>query len=813
MAKTKSKTKRTGSRKTPKQSSRTNRGGAGPAPIAIGQHPLAAEAARRQAANAYDSAEALWNQILAERPDDYCALYHLGVLHMQKSPAAPAEACAALKRVCDRFPQDAAVRMHYGLALKQAGDPVAAEGEMTRAIDLKPDYAEAHNNLGVVLNVLLREREARACFAEALRLKPGYSAAQRNLAALTESSDDGGKRLRAEALARADDFPAAIEIYRELVDAGAKNLNDYYALAECYRRIDSFDEAARVLEQALSVDPGNARTLMALAQSRYDNGACESALAALAEVPQDGPESGRIHHLRANIYKAQKLYDLAREEYERALVHRGEDARLHNDYSLLLQTMNLSTDSSMHLLRSIQLDPNNWQTYNNLANVIKDQGNVLESIDLYERAIELAPKPAPLISNLLLTINYVNGLSNEAVYDGHKRFAAALSHIVPKFRHANACEPDKRLRVGYVSADFRGHSVAYFFWPLLTHHDRSQVEVFLYSNVKVQDEMTSRIRAEADHWRAVHGLQAAQIADMIADDGIDILIDLSGHTGGNLLDVFQHKPAPLQVSWLGYPNTTGLETIDYRIVDDVVEPEGEAEAFSSEQIVRLPDGFHCMSENQDLPDPAPAPHLTAGHVQFGSFNYLAKVNEQVIAAWAEILRAVPDSRMMLKARGLGDTLSNDAYMRLFERYGVSRNRIDIVAYQPTAQQHLGLYNRIDIALDTFPYNGTTTTCEALSMSVPVVAMLGHNHCSRVSASLLKQVGLVDLVASDPKDYVAKAVALARDSAQMSRLRAELPARLAGSPLRDEAGFAKKFEQALRHMWHRHCASQRVSEPA
>jgi predicted O-linked N-acetylglucosamine transferase (SPINDLY family) len=470
----------------------------------------------------------------------------------------------------------------------------------------------------------------------------------------------------------------------------------------------------------------------------------------------------------------------------------------------MFSAMNRSTVASVEFLHALTLDPTNWQTYNNLANMLKDQGRMLDALELYEQAMQrCAPNPL-LLSNLVLCLNYIDGLSKDAVLDGHLQYGAALDHIPAQTEHPNDPSPDRRLRVAYISPDFRTHSVARFFSPLLREHDRTKVEVFLYADVANPDRNTEALRAQADQWRDIRNKTPDQIADLVRADQIDILIDLAGHTGGNRLEVLQRKPAPVQVSWLGYPNTTGLAAVDYRIVDETTEPTGTAEPFSVERIVRLPDGFHCMEAYEDSVAVAPPPYQTNGFVRFGSFNYLGKVNERVVETWARILREVPDSRLLMKARGLGDTLANEAYLALFERHGIARKRIEIAAYQPTQRDHLNLYGAVDIALDTFPYNGTTTTCEALWMGVPVVTALGDRHASRVSASLLEQIGHPDLIASNTDDYVRRAVALANDRGKLAQFRRTLRADMDASPLRDEPAFARKFEAALREMWQTWC---------
>ncbi|MDZ7714101.1 MAG: hypothetical protein U5L06_13830 [Rhodovibrio sp.] len=430
---------------------------------------------------------------------------------------------------------------------------------------------------------------------------------------------------------------------------------------------------------------------------------------------------------------------------------------------------------------------------------------MLDALELYEESLaRVGPTPL-LASNLAFVLNYINGLSNAAIYDGHLRFREAVAHITPQRKHPNDPTPDRRLRVGMMSPDLRAHSVARFLMPLLRAYDRTAVGLTLFANVPKPDKVTATMRQLCDHWQDIRKMPAEQVADLVRAERIDVLIDLAGHTGGNSLEVFQHKPAPVQASWLGYPNTTGLETMDYRIVDEVVEPTGAAEPFSSEKIVRLPDGFHCFEPPNPCPPVGALPSAQNGFVRFGSFNYLGKVNERVVEPWSAILKRVPEQPAVAEGARPGRPAQQPgipATLRGPRRCARAHRDRVLPARHPG--EHLELYGAVDIALDTFPYNGTTTTCEALWMGVPTIALLGPTHAARVSASLLHQIGLDDLIAESPADYVDCAVALAQNPDRMAELRRGMRARINASPLRDESGFARKFETALRDIWTTWC---------
>jgi predicted O-linked N-acetylglucosamine transferase (SPINDLY family) len=372
-------------------------------------------------------------------------------------------------------------------------------------------------------------------------------------------------------------------------------------------------------------------------------------------------------------------------------------------------------------------------------------------------------------------------------------------------------DPDRRLRIGYVSRDFRLHSVAYFIEPVIAHHDRAGYGIYCYYLAADHDDTTQRLSQSADVWREAHGASVDEIAARIYADEIDILVDLGGHTKLNRLGVFSRKPAPVQATWLGYPDTTGLASIDYRITDTVADPPGLTDEIHTERLLRLEPPFVCYQP----PHESPAVDLreTAGDVVFGSFNMLIKLNGPLIDMWAQILKAVPDSRLLIKS---GLLEHDEAVWRVHERFekaGIARSRVELRALTQHRMDHLAAYGEVDVALDTFPYNGATTTCEALWMGVPVVTLAGESHMSRVGASLLTAVGLSNLISASTAEYVQTAVALGRDPALRRALRAGMRDRLAASALLDHAGFTRKLEGALRRAWRAWCESSRLVGPA
>jgi predicted O-linked N-acetylglucosamine transferase (SPINDLY family) len=374
-----------------------------------------------------------------------------------------------------------------------------------------------------------------------------------------------------------------------------------------------------------------------------------------------------------------------------------------------------------------------------------------------------------------------------------------IEHAPP---HANSLDPNRRLRVGYVSPDFRRHSVAYFLEPLLAAHDKSGFEIFCYAHDhKPDDDVTARLRGYADHWRSVAAMPDHDLAQLIRADGIDILIDLAGHIEHNRLLAFARKPAPVQASYLGYPDTTGLRAIDFRLTDALADPPGDADDRYAEHLIRLPGCAWCYRPDEHAP---PADRIDDdAPVTFGCFNVARKINAAVIQTWAAILRAAPASRLVIKD---GQGTPSPAIPRLrreFDRHGIAAERVELLSYVPDVAAHLGLYHRVDVALDTFPYSGTTTTCEALWMGVPVVTRVGDAHLSRVGGSLLAAVGLPELVTRSAEEYIDAAVHLAREGKRTSEQRHALREQMRRSPLVEGEAFARNVESAYREMWSRY----------
>jgi predicted O-linked N-acetylglucosamine transferase (SPINDLY family) len=451
----------------------------------------------------------------------------------------------------------------------------------------------------------------------------------------------------------------------------------------------------------------------------------------------------------------------------------------------------------------LEIDPGDARAHNGLGVALLIVGRPEEAESSFRRAIETQPDYAEAHSNMLLAMHYRKGDDARLMYEAHLEWARRHARDLARPEHAGrAPAPARRLNIGYLSPDFQHHAVAWFIEPVLAAHDRSRFRTFFYSTVVNPDAVTRRFMTLCDEWRDIHTISDGEAARLIRQDRIDILVDLAGHTGGGRPLVFARKPAPVQVTWLGYPNTTGLAGIDYRITDADADPEGEADRHHTEKLLRLATGFFCYAPPADAPDSGEPPVLESGRITFGCFNNLAKVTPEMIGLWSRILAGLPQARLIMKTHALGEESARRAIHGHFAANGIAAGRVELFGPEGSHGGHLGRYRQVDIALDAFPYHGTTTTCEALWMGTPVVTLAGRTHLSRVGVSVLRRIGLDELIAATPEEYVRKAVALARDPGRLRKLRAGLRQRMRVSPLLDAAAFARALESAYLAMWSR-----------
>lgn len=449
--------------------------------------------------------------------------------------------------------------------------------------------------------------------------------------------------------------------------------------------------------------------------------------------------------------------------------------------------------------RALQLNPSDLRVYRVLGNALRVTGNIPGAVRAFREALAIKPDPR-IHSRLLLTLQS-SSEEPKAIFEAHRRWGELYgSPPAPMNRRPTRPRPTP-LRVGYLSPDFRSHPVAYFIAPVLAHHDRARVTVIAYSTKPGADGVTRRLQKMVDGWRDCVGMSARELANLIVDDRIDILVDLAGHTSGNRLDVMSIRPAPVQVTYLGYADTTGVGAIDFRLTDPFADPEGTTDHLHVEKLFRLSPGCLTFEPPSDAPEVSPLPAVQNQSVTFGSFNKYAKVSDTTVDLWVRVLNAVPGSRLLLKTGGLQRAQDK---ARAFERFADAglrdTQRIEILDLVPSRSEHLRLYGRVDIGLDTHPYSGTTTTCQALWMGVPVVTLPGARHVSRMTGSILRQVGLDRLIASDKDSFVGIAARLAADLDELRQLRSALRQAMLSSPLLQHRLFTRKLEDAYEQMW-------------
>lgn len=617
-------------------------------------------------------------------------------------------------------------------------------------------------------------------------------------------------------------------------------LHNLLDMARYHLEAGRYTEAEKICRQVDVSDPHNAEVRYMLAHVAASRGEHLAAADAMMALYTETPHESLLPDLYAFHAKAQRLdpvadllrvrvtsnpldsvawlylgrvcLELGQNEFAGQALTRA--ARLRPDaaeerYYLALHYKELSRmTAAEHALRAaIRLAPQSHHYCNCLANTLKAIGRADEAFDWYCQALKLCPHDEAYSSNYLMNFLCTTNHSPQFVYSEHLRWAEQCCRAAgePWRLFDNDPQPERRLRIGYVSRDFYSHPVAFFIEPLLTLHDRKAVEIFIYSNVDKEDYVTQQFRQRPCVWREIHGVNNLEVCRMIRTDRIDILVDLGGHTRSNRLPLFAKKPAPVQVTWLGYANTTGLPTMDYRITDAVADPPGLTESHYSEQLFRLPGSFICYHPPLDSPELSSRPMLKRKTVTFVGFNNFAKLNRPLIALWSRVLREVPGSRLALKDQ----TLVHDPEFRVelldnFAEMGITAERLILRDRTDTVHAHLEALAEGDIALDSYPYSGTTTTCESLWMGVPVVTRAGTTHASRVSASLLASVGTAELIAENDDEFVTIAATLANDPERLTGYRRELRGMMLASSLMDLQGFARKMEAAYRTMWRKWC---------
>jgi protein O-GlcNAc transferase len=599
----------------------------------------------------------------------------------------------------------------------------------------------------------------------------------------------------------------AEEMCRKILKNNPNDAELLYFLGIIYGQMGKDDSSMQYIKKSLQFNQNNTDAYFALGTLMKQRGLLDEAISYFQKVIDINPKYVEAYENLGNILKEKSLINEAIFIYQKAISLNTRNSDVYNNLGECLIKEWKIDDAITIYKQAIQLNPANVSAYNNLGNAFQIRGNPIEAEMYYRRAIEIDSSNNVPYQNLLFVMNYNSFHNAKKILDENLQFAKRfeeplLASISP---YNNEKSLHRRLKIGYVSPNFNAHSVSYFIEPVLSNHNKEEFEIFCYSLDSLEDEVTKRLREYANHWRNIAKISEEKAAEIIRSDNIDILIDLAGHTTNNKILLFARKPAPMQLTWIGYIATTGFSTFDYKITDNYSDPPGMSEEFYTEKLIRLPESFLCYLPVKKSPDIVKLPALTAGHITFGSFNNFVKVSHEIIAIWSKILTTIPNSRLIIKAYNFCDSTTRQYAMNMFTLRGIPADRITLESWDPSPT-HLKSYNQVDIGLDTFPFNGGATTCEAIWMGVPVISLAGAAYHSRMGISLLSNIGLPELVAKTSDEYIAIATNLAKDLNKLQSLREHLRDMMKHSPLCDAKRFTTNLEMCYRTMWETWCKS-------
>jgi len=726
---------------------------------------------------------------LVRDPTYAAAHYNTGNAHMR---AGRAEASVdAYRSAISLKPDFVEAEAGLGIALEDLGRLEDAAASYMRALALKPDYAEIHGNLGNVWLKLGRFDDAVATYRRAAHLRPQSAEAHNNL----------GRALEAQG-----QHDSAVESFRRAVELDPGNSDAQCNLGNALYSMGLLSEALACHRRAVEVRPGSAEAHSNVGIALKDLGRFDEAVASLRRALEINSGVAGIHFNLGNV-----LHDLGRlqdatKSFRRALELDPDYADAHCNLGNALYGLGLLNDARACYRRTLELNPNHVLAHNNLGNALSALGYPDDAVGSYQEALRLDPDFFVARSNLLFGLNYRPGQGGAAMLEEARRYGDLARRKAHPFTDwTNARDPLRRLRVGFVSGDLRNHAVGHFVkgaLASLASEAADRLEIVGYPTHFLSDSVTEGIKACCSGWHSAVRLSDREFAQRIRDDGIDVLIDLSGHTQHNRLPMFAWKPAPVQATWLGYLATTGVTAIDYVIADHWTLPESDAIHFT-ERIWRLPTSYLCFTPPDGGSKITPLPALRNRRITFGSFNNLAKMNDDVVALWARVLTAMPESQLFLKAKPFEELSVQQKVRERFGAHGIEATRL-ILAGHVQMSDYLAPYQQVDISLDPFPYTGITTSVESLWTGVPVLTLAGETFLSRQGVGLLMNAGLADWIASDSEDYVARAVAHASDLPRLASLRGGLRERMLSSPIFDTVQFADHFAAAIRGMWQQWC---------
>jgi predicted O-linked N-acetylglucosamine transferase (SPINDLY family) len=745
---------------------------------------LLESATERHRAGDLPEARRLYGQFLAAHPRHDVALFRSGLLDFQERRLD--EALASIRLAVRAAPDNARYRFGLGQVLDAMQRWEESAEAYRLAVTGDPASRDAQLALGLALQRAGRPAEAAQAYRAALALQAEDPVALGNLgAALRESGD----------------IDAAVRVLEQALALEPSTASHAINLGMAFNQRRDFAAAEIVLRSALERAPRHADAAFNLGNALRGLGRAREAADHFRLAADARPGYSDALNNLGNTYKELGDFASARAAFEEALRAQPDHLAAINNLGCLLRTMGRSEEAEATLRRGLQLDPRHPALHDNLGNVFKDAGDLDGAIACFRESLDIDSNNPIAHSNLAYALSF-QALEPEPIRAECERWAARFAAPVRPLADdaARDSSPDRRLNVGYVSSDFRDHCQSLFTIPLLSHHDHDGFRIVCYSGVERPDAVTQRIAGYADGWREVRTLDDAALSRLIRDDAIDVLVDLTMHMSQGRPLVFARRPAPVQIAWLAYPGTTGMGAIDYRLSDPRLDPEG-FEGHYTERTLHLPDSFWCYDPLTDVPSVGPLPALAHGHLTLGCLNNPCKLTDRTLTLWSAVMRALPTARLLLMApEGRGRA-------RLLERSaaaGIDPERLEFVAFRPRAE-YLRTYARIDFGLDTFPYNGHTTSLDALWMGVPTVTRFGGTSVGRGGLSQLYQLGLTELAAPSDSSFVDAAVALAEDLPRLAALRASLRGRLESSPLMNGERFARNMEHVFRTGWRRHVA--------
>ncbi|HEX7510283.1 MAG TPA: tetratricopeptide repeat protein [Chitinivibrionales bacterium] len=716
---------------------------------------------------------------------------------------------------------DQSSMLQRAVELHRQGDAPGAEALYRAILAADPRSADGLHLMGLLLRQRGSKAEAVDYLINACAARPS------NARFLIDCAD---------ALDEYTYYEDAAAFYSLALRCEPENARIWFALGCAHQRAGNADAALNAMRKAVDCKPDYFDALCNCAELLRQRKDFSQALSCLQRALALKPDFAGGHNAIGLLHEAMRDDDKALEHYQRAVHIDGSFAEAHNNIGTLLSARGDFLAAIASYKRALAVKPDFFEATYNIANSFRQLHDLDEAIDYFAVAVRLKPQSAPALSNfgealmaagrarearhyfkaaaalpgehraaaysnLLLCKNYDPELSVSQIYVAHMRYAAIAPASAGRREYRSSIDPHRKLRLGYVSADFCNHPVARFIEPVLSHHDRENFDVFCYANQARSDAVTRRLQSMPLSWRGIVDSSDDHVENMIHDDGIDILIDLAGHTAANRLPLFAKKPSPIQISYCGYPNTTGLTAIDYYLTDEYLDTRDDESLFT-ERLIRIPDCFCCYMP-QPMAEPLTAsPCARNGYITFGSLHPIIRLNDAVLDLWSAVLRAIPSARLRI----IRDTLTGRVGQRIADAFisrGIDMQRIDVEHTLPR-QGHLALFNEIDIALDTFPWSGHTGACEALWMGVPVITLYGNRHAGRMAATILHASGLHDWIGFSPEEYLEIAQAASENIDQLKFLRQTLRRRMSASIVGDAPAFTRKLEAVYRTVWMQWC---------